>query len=273
LRLGEVASDRVRLLGPDQVAISPMGISGHYGLPVEGFVRAYDSGVNLMFWEPNYGSMNECFTRLTPRDRRAIHVIAGTFEATGPRVQRDAELALRMLRIERLALFLIFWVQSWDRITPDVRLALETLKSSGKIAAFGLSTHSRSLALEAIDAGWDPVMVRHSAAHRGAEQHVFPRAVERGTSLITFSNTCYGRLLEPQGEWDPPDAADCYRYTLMQPGVRACLSAPRTLMQLDANLSALRDPALPEERRQYLQAFGDRLYQEETMFWKFVRNL
>jgi aryl-alcohol dehydrogenase-like predicted oxidoreductase len=115
-------------------------------------------------------------------------------------------------------------------------------------------------------------MVRHSAAHRGAEKQVFPRAAQRGASLITFSNTCYGRLLQPHNGMTPPAAADCYRYALMQPGVRACLSAPASLAQLEDNLEALRDPVLPEERRNYLLRFGERLYEEETVFRKFVRD-
>jgi hypothetical protein len=264
---------QTRYLGPEQLAVAPLGISGHYGLSVPGFVRAYEAGVNLMFWEPNYRSMTEFFSRLGPADRGSIHLLAGTFEADGPQIERDAARMLRALQVERIAVFLLFWVQSWQRVTSDVRAALERLKAAGKIAAYGLSTHSRSLAVEAIDAGWDPVMIRHSAAHRGAEVQVFPRAVEFGTSLITFSNTCYGRLLEPHDGMAPPSASDCYRYAMMQSGVRACLSAPASLAQLEENLKALHDPALPEERRAYLQAFGDRLYKEETMFRKCVRDL
>jgi aryl-alcohol dehydrogenase-like predicted oxidoreductase/HEAT repeat protein len=273
LRVRPAAPGHVRLLGPERLAVAPMGISGHYGLPVEGFVRAYEAGVNLMFWEPNYQTLTKFFTQLPPSDRGAIHLLAGTFEADGERVQRDAERVLRTLKVERIAIFLLFWVQSWRRVTPDVREALERLKRDGKVAAYGLSTHSRPLAVEALETGWDPVMVRHSAAHRGAEEQIFPRAAEMGASLITFSNTCYGRLLEPHAGLSPPRAADCYRYTLMQPGVRACLSAPATLAQLDENLTALRDPPLPDERRTHLQAFGEGLYQEETTFRRFVRML
>jgi aryl-alcohol dehydrogenase-like predicted oxidoreductase len=250
-----------------------MGISGHYGLPVEGFVRAFEAGVNLMFWEPNYRTLTEFIGRIGPGDRRSIHFLAGTFEADGERIVRDTERVLRALKVERIAIFLLFWVQSWARVTADVREALERLKAEGKIAAYGLSTHSRALAVEAIDTGWDPVMVRHSAAHRGAEEQVFPKAAARGTSVITFSNTCYGRLLEPHAGLQPPSAADCYRYALAQPGVLACLSAPASLAQLDENLAALRDPGLPEDRRQHLEAIGAKLYEEETMFRRFVRYL
>lgn len=263
----------VRLLGPNGLPVAPVGISGHYGLPVEGFVRAFEAGVNLMFWEPNYQSMIEFVTRLPGADREAIHFITGTFEADGKRVRRDAERALRLLRVDRVAIFLLFWVQTWDRVSPDVLEALEQLKEEGKVGTFGLSTHSRPLALTALESGWDPVMVRHSAAHRGTEQQVFAKAVERGVGLITFNNTCYGRLLKPQPGLPPPSAADCYRYTLEQPGVSACLSAPATLEQLDENLAALRDPLLGDERRAALLAQGERVYEEDTIFRKLVRAL
>jgi predicted aldo/keto reductase-like oxidoreductase len=262
-----------RLLGPERLAVAPLGISGHYGLPIEGFVRALESGVNLLFWEPSYRSLTEFVARLSAADRRAIHLVAGTFEAEGERVRRDAERALRLLKVERLAVFLLFWVRSWDRIAVDVYRELERLKEEGKVGVFGLSTHVRELAVEAMEAGWDPVMVRHSAAHRGAEEHVFPKAVEWGTSLITFNNTCYGRLLQSCGPAPAPTAADCYRYALAQPGVRCCLSAPATLEQLEENLKALQQPELPEERLRFLQAHGAARYAEETTFRRLVRSL
>jgi hypothetical protein len=115
-------------------------------------------------------------------------------------------------------------------------------------------------------------MVRHSAAHRGAEEEVFPRAVARGTSLLTFNSTCYGRLLKPSSQLPLPSAADCYRYTLGQPGVTACWSAPASLMHLEDNLAALRDPELPLDRRERLRAHGDTVYREDTVFQKLVRS-
>jgi aryl-alcohol dehydrogenase-like predicted oxidoreductase len=249
-----------------------LGVSGHYGLPVEGFVRAREAGVNLMFWEPNYQTMIDFFMRLSPADRREIHLIAGTFEADGRRIQRDVERALRLLGVERLAIFLLFWVQSWQRVASDVVTTLQQLRTQGKIGAYGLSTHSRPLALEALEGGWNPVMVRHSAAHRGAEERIFPQAAATGASILTFNNTCYGRLLRSQHGTSPPRAADCFRYTLAQPGVTACLTAPATLEFLQENLTALHDPELPEDRRAALLAQGDRVYQEDAVFRNLVRS-
>src|SRR5690606_21661344 len=129
---------------------------------------------------------------------------------------------------------------------------LDRLKAEGKVQVYGLSTHNRALAAQAIRDGWNPVMVRHSAAHRKAEAEVFPHASERGTSIITFNNTCYGRLLDPAFR-----PSDCFRYTLNSAGVSACFTAPSNLQYLEENLDALRNPELPEDVRQRLLKRGE----------------
>jgi hypothetical protein len=253
-------------LGPDGPLVSPLGVSGHYGLPVEGFVRAAERGVNLFFWEPNYATLTRFMTRLSPSDRRNTHVLAGTFEADPAKIRKDVERAVRNLKLERLSIFLIFWTQSWRRVTPDVRDALERLKQDGLVQVFGLSTHNRVIARDAIGEGWNPVMVRHSAAHRKAETEVFPHARERGTSILTFNNTCYGRLLDPSFR-----PSDCFRFTLNTPSVSACFTAPSTVEYLEENLTALQHPELSDDVREKLLKRGEWMYREDTVFRKTVR--
>jgi hypothetical protein len=262
-----------RPLGPDGLVVPPVGLSGHYGLPVEGFAHAIQRGLNLLFWEPNYQTLTAFSSRLSPSTRRQLRFLAGTFEATPQRLLADVERALRTLRIEQVALFMVFWVRGWSRITPEMRSMLERLKREGKVGTFGLSTHDRGLAVEAINGGWNPVMVRHSLAHRGSETAVFPHAIQRGTSIITFNNTCYGRLLRPHGDRPAPTAADCYRYSLMQPGVTMALSAPADLTQLAETLSVAEDPSLPAERLAWLLEHGAATYGEETTFRRAIRAL
>jgi hypothetical protein len=257
---------RPRQLGRGGPVVSPLGVSGHYGLPVEGFARAAEAGVNLFFWEPNYATLTRFVTRLSPSDRRGVHVLAGTFEADPVRVRKDVERVLRNLKLERLSIFLIFWTQSWQRVTPDVREALEKLKREGLVQTFGLSTHNRGIARDAILEDWNPVMVRHSAAHRKAEAEVFSHALQHGTSIITFNNTCYGRLLDPSFR-----PSDCFRYTLATPGVSACFTAPATVEYLEENLDALRNPELSEDVRERLLKRGEWMYREDTVFRKTVR--
>jgi HEAT repeat protein len=261
-----------RPITPRGMLVAPLGLSGHYGLPMDGFARALEAGVNLLFWEPGYLTLTRFAARLSAAERRSLFFLSGTFEADGKRIRRDVERALRHLGIDQLAIFLIFWVQSWSRLTPDVHETLLRLQEEGKVASFGFSTHSRPLAVEALRQGFNPVMVRHSAAHRGAEKEVFPDAARLGVPLLTFSSTCYGRLLQPRPGLTPPTAADCYRYSLEQPSVSACFCAPATLEQLAENLDVLRDPTLPEDRRGILLAQGASLYEDERVFRHLIRS-
>jgi aryl-alcohol dehydrogenase-like predicted oxidoreductase len=69
-----------------------------------------------------------------------------------------------------------------ERLSEELVLELAALKGEGKIRAAGFSTHHRELARAAITSaqGWDAIMIRHSAAHPGAEAELLPTARERG---------------------------------------------------------------------------------------------
>ena len=120
--------------------------------------------------------------------------------------------------------------------------------------------------MTAIEQGWPVVMTRHNAAHRGAAEAVFPAAQAQGCGLITFSNLCYGRMLQPG-----VSAADCYRYSLSFDGVSATLSAPSTLDQLQQTLTVLDDLSLPVERRAHLERVGATLHHRQRAFASGVR--
>lgn len=263
-----------RPLGQTGLNVSPMGISGHYGLSKEGFIQAAEAGVNLFFWEPNYGPQTAFYRSLAPSVKESFVTVCGSFEADPKLILRDIEYALRSQQIEQIKLFLIYWVRDWERLSDEVIELLERCKHEGKIHTYGMSTHQRSLAVRAIQEQWDVVMVRHNAAHRGAEKQIFPMAQEHQTGLLTFNNLIYGRILKPpfEGVSGPPQAIDCYRYSLSQPGVSACFSAPTTLEQLHHNLRILEDPVLSSDARSALQNWGDRVYLENRMFADCIRS-
>ncbi|HAA55161.1 MAG TPA: hypothetical protein DCE42_10410 [Myxococcales bacterium] len=263
-----------RPLGATGLKISCMGISGHYGLSEEGFGHAWDRGVNLYFWEPDYRSQSRFFQQLTPAQRRQTVVVCGTFEATPKAIRRDIELALTSLKLETIPLFFLFWVRSKGRLDDEVMGTLTRLREEGKLLHAGLSTHQRPLACDAIEDGWEPVMVRHNIAHRGAEEQVFPLAQARGCGVLTFNNLIYGRLLQmPYADsLQPPTPQDCYRYTLSQEAVSGCFSAPRDQQQLRENLEVLDESRLSEEKRARLRAFGDIFVKKNRAFAKDIRN-
>ncbi len=253
-----------RPLGATGLEVAPLAVSGVFELPVASYAEALEEGVDLFFWEPRYRSL----TRFLRSSRaRSARVIAGTFHGDARSIEKDIETALRRLRRKTIDVFLIFWVRSRERLSEEVRTCLNRAKAAGKIRAVGFSTHFRDLAEESVaEMAWDVVMLRHSAAHPGAEREALPRARMRGTAVFTFSNTCYGRLLQEAS------AADCYRYSLSQPGVVACVSAPRRRSELRENLSVLAEPRLDAARSAALRKHGALVRAQNQLFQALVRG-
>ena len=256
-----------RELGPKKLLTAPLAISGQYSLEPKGISRAIEAGVNVFFWEPGYTILTDFATGLERGTRQQLRFIAGTFEADPKRVRSDVERTLRNLQIEQISFFMVFWVADWRRLSDELMNELQKLKAEGKIETCGLSTHDRSLALRAIYEGWDPIMIRHSAAHPGAENEVFPAAAAAGTSIVAFNCTCYGRLL------GSVNAADCYRYSLSKKPVRICLCGPSNLIELEKNLEVLNQPDLSHEQLEMLLQAGRKVYVEDKIFASCVRQV
>lgn len=268
-----------RPLGRTGLLVSPLGLSGANDLPESALRRAHEAGVNLFFWEPGYRALTRFLRRHVtahPARRADAVLVAGSYEGDRFGIERDVARALARLRTDHLDVFLLFWTRSTERLSDEAHACLRALKQAGKIRAFGLSTHLRDLAEQAIDSGdWDVVMTRHSAAHPGAEARVFPRAAARGVGILSFSALCYGRMLQrdPADPASvPPTATECYRYSLSQPGVSACWSAPRRRSELLENLDALTAPALDAAAQARLRAHGAHVRADNREFDALVRK-
>ncbi len=212
-------------------------------------------------------------------DRRELVIVAGTYEGDRFGIERDVSRALHRLRTDYIDVFLLFWTRSVERLSDQALTTLQQLKQAGRIRAFGISTHDRELARTAIqECGIDVIMTRHSAAHPGAETELLPLAVARGVGVLTFSAVCYTRLLRPlpgrSAAGALPTAPECYRYSLSQPGVAACISAPRNHRELRENLTVLRAAPLElslecEER---LRAHGRLVREQNRRFDALIRK-
>ncbi len=262
-----------RMLGKTGIAVSPLAISGRSDLPPRVYARALDAGVNLFFWEPGY----EALSRLLIAQRKRLQIVAGTYEGDRDSIIEDVDRTLRRLRTDCLDVFLLFWVRSPERLSDGVVAAFQKLKSDGKIRAAGFSTHDRSLAEKAIrDGNWDVLMTRHSAAHPASERSLFPLCAEREVGLLTFSATSYGRLLGPLPGLDSPKvrfaAADCYRYSLAQPGVCSVISAPQFPKELDENLAVLSDLTISDDTCAALRQHGEAVHAVSRRFNALVRK-
>jgi aryl-alcohol dehydrogenase-like predicted oxidoreductase len=250
-------------------------------VPGPGFRRRSGrSYPNTFFWEPGYAQLTR-FLR-SAANRQELVIVGGTYEGDRVGIERDVKRALRRLGTDYLDVFLLFWTRSPQRLSEEALASLRALKQAGRIRAFGFSTHDRDLAERAIVSGaWEVVMTRHSAAHPGAEDRLLPLAIEHGVGVLSFSALCYTRLLQApspaQASRAPPlaslpAAAECYRYSLSQPGVSACLSAPRNHRQLRENLSVLSAPPLPLPRQQALRAHGQGVRDQNRRFDALLRK-
>lgn len=258
------ASER-RPFGRAGFDVAPLAISGAYDISPHGLATAAEAGVDLYFWEPGYDVLGRFL-----RGRPGLRAITGSYHADAPSVRADVERALRKLRRETLDAFLLFWTRSPARIDDEAYRVLDDLKREGKIRAIGFSTHHRDLARAAIErTPWDVVMIRHSAAHPGIESALLPTARETRTAIVTFSALCYGRMLSGPGA---PSASECYRYSLAQAGVTACISAPRRSREIVENLKALRAPGLASDRIAALREHGRAVHAESARFNTLVRQ-
>jgi predicted aldo/keto reductase-like oxidoreductase len=242
---------------------------GNTSLDREAVLSAIGRGVNYLNWCGHSDGMQEAVRRL--ERRRAGVIIAVQMEArSGAEAKRELGEALGALGTDRLDIVTYYYVEypeEWDEIAAHGGAAevLEAARREGVIGAIGLTSHQRPLAVQIAQSGrLDLLMVRYNAAHRGAEEDVFPAARRQKLPVTAFTCTRWGALLnstpdDPPG-FVPPSAPECYRFVLAHPGVSVALMAPDGADELEENLAILEDwRALTAERYQALKAHGDRV--------------
>jgi len=86
-------------------------------------------------------------------------------------------------------------------------------------------------------------MIRYNAAHRGAEQDVFPVTDALGLPVVVYTCLRWGALMGRTPD-DPPGflplpAPLWYRFALQTPSVTVALMAPDNRAELDEDLTVL----------------------------------
>jgi aryl-alcohol dehydrogenase-like predicted oxidoreductase len=156
-------------------------------------------------------------------------------------------------------------------LADEVFEEFQRFKDEGKIRAFGISTHDRKLAGNLCSRGaLDVIMMRYNAAHRGAEQDIFPFLATHSPGVVSYTATRWGYLLRsPKGstqEMRIPTAGQCYRFVLSNPRIHVCLTAPSNIHQLRDNLDALELGPLSDEDMRFISEFGDRVRHMKKWF-------
>jgi predicted aldo/keto reductase-like oxidoreductase len=256
-------------LGRTGLSVGRLGISASYGVPGEALERAFDRGVDYIYWgSRRTDSFGAGLKRLrTQRERFAL--VIQSYTRVGRLMSGSLERALRTLSFDYTDVLLL---GMWNKPVPARILdAARKLKERGLARFLAVSTHQRTRVPQfAAERDFDVIHFRYNAAHPGAEKEIFPQlpAANR-PGMVAFTATSWRQLLGkaplqgilpgahrlPKSE-RVPTAADCYRYVLSRPEVDVCLTGPANAAQMEQALEALRLGPMTEDELAWMRRVG-----------------
>lgn len=258
-----------RLLGRTGLHVGRLGISASYGVSGDALERAFERGVNYIYWgSRRTASFGEGLKHLRPQRDCLVLVIQSYTRVAGLEAW-SLERALRALSFDQTDVLLL---GMWNKpVTPKILDAARQLKQRGLVRFLAVSTHQRTLVPQIATASdFDIVHFRYNAAHPGAEKDIFPQlpAVNR-PGLVAFTATSWGQLLGKSGlpgifmgshplpkDEPAPTATDCYRYVLSRPEVDVCMTGPSNAVRMEVALEALRRGPMSEDELAWMRRVG-----------------
>jgi predicted aldo/keto reductase-like oxidoreductase len=234
--------------------------------------QAIERGVNYLNWCGHADGLSKAVSGLGGR-RREVVVAAQVQARRGGDVLSELDAMLRHLKTDYLDVATLYYVESeheWHEIIEPGGAweGLAAAKRDGRLRMIGLTSHQRRRAADWAETGkLDLLMVRYNAAHRGAEEDVFPGAVAMGIPVVTFTGLRWKALLEPSPHASP-GAAECYRFCLSEPRVAVALMAPNDGRELREDLALLEDwRAESVEERERMVRHGEHVRRHAGRFW------
>ncbi|HLW79530.1 MAG TPA: aldo/keto reductase [Terriglobia bacterium] len=231
---------------------------GNTHLAAEDVAHAVGQGVNYLNWCGYDDGIARALRQ--KRVEREPLVLAMQLESRDARsAARELDRASELLGTNRIDVVTFYYVESpaeWDQITSagGALEALREARARGRVRLIGLTTHQRRLGARWAESGQlDLLMTRYNAAHRGAEQDVFPVTDRLGVPVVVFTAQRWGALAKPTADdppgFTPPQAREWYRFALSHPSVGVVLMAPANRRELDGDLPLLEDwrPPSPGE--------------------------
>jgi aryl-alcohol dehydrogenase-like predicted oxidoreductase len=256
---------RVPLPHTDLV-VGRIGLGSSFGVGPDDLEMAFDHGINYLYWgsirRPGFGAG---IRRLAKRNRESI-VVALQSYARWPAALLDfaVEAGLRRLQLDYADVLVLGWHNT--RPSQAILDAALELKHRGRIHHLMMSGHDRKFfPVMAREGLFDLFMVRYNAAHRGAEQEVFPKLPtgDGHPGICAYTATRWGSLVDrkktPEGE-RTPTAGDCYRFCLSNPDVDMTLCGPATTEHVREACAALAKGPLEAEELAWMRRVGDHVH-------------
>ena len=260
-------------LGNTGISVHRLGFSASYRPGRRTVHKAIDSGLNLFFGFGIDTQMTAVMRDVLKTNRERVVLATGAYNLIvgHPNLRRSLEKRLKQFGTDYIDLFLFLGVMKEKEFPENVRQELLRFKEEGKVRAVGISTHNRTFAGRlAAEGALDVLMIRYNAAHRGAEQDIFPHLQEHNPGLISYTATRWTYLIRKPRQWPKeaavPTAGQCYRFVLSNPNVHVCLTAPRNLKQFEENLASLNSGPLSEEENALMVRIGDEVHHTKKWF-------
>jgi len=265
---------RLSSLHPDLPDVCRLGLAtrGNTVLEPADVLWSVDAGINYLNWCGHDDGMSAAIRDMGPR-RDEVVVAWQMSTRTADEATAALDSALTTLGTDTIDIVTFYYVESrreWARLRePDGAYdAMERAREAGKVRMLGLTSHQRRMAADILDAPRQPLdmlMLRYNAAHRGAEDDVFPTTDRLAVPFVAYTCLRWGALMQPTPDdprgWEPPKAQEWYRYALANPSVSVALMAPNGAAELRQNGALLTDWRAPEPREMAaLEEHGARVY-------------
>lgn len=260
-------------LGNTGITVHRLGLSATYRPGKRTIYRALDEGLNYFFCYGFDTQMTSVLRDVMKYKRDNYTVATGAYNLLWGHLnlRRTLGKRLRQLGTDYIDVFLFLGVMKEKHFPEHVREELSRFREEGKVRSIGISTHNRKFAGKlAAEGALDVIMMRYNAAHRGAEEDIFPYLKQYNPGVVGYTATRWRYLLKRPRGWPKdgriPTAGMCYRFVLSSPNVHVCLTAPSNSKQLEENIAALREGPLCEEDLQFMRNFGDAVHHTKKWF-------
>lgn len=261
------------IFGNTGMPVHRLGLSATHRPGRKTIHKALDAGVNFFFCYGIDTQMHKTLRDLPSSDRERCVIATGAYNLLFGHLnlRRTLEKRLRQLGTERIDVFQYQGVTQEKHLTEHVLEEFDRFREEGKVRCTGITIHHRKFAGRlAADGALDTLMVRYNAAHRGAEEDIFPHLAEHNPGIVSYTATRWGYLLRRPKGWPEdgrvPTPGMCYRFALSNPHVHVCMMAPSNEKQFDENLAALEEGPLEDEEMEFMCAFGDQVHHTKRWF-------
>jgi aryl-alcohol dehydrogenase-like predicted oxidoreductase len=263
------------VLGRTGLSVGRMGIAASYGVPAAAVERAFEHGVNYLYWGSiRRKAFGDAIRNLKSQRDRLVLVVQ-SYSRLASLLGWSLQRALRQLRLDYADVLLL---GLWNKpVSTAILDAARAARQRGLVRHLALSSHQRTLIPQLAAGGdFDVLHFRYNAAHPGAEQDIFPHLpASNRPGMVAYTATSWGQLLDPRklpAAERLPTAADCYRFVLTRSEIDVCMSGPKNAEQMEAALEALRLGPMSEEELAWMRRVGGYGTSPQARGAHFLRN-